>query len=406
MFTFKKNPNIYYIGRTKDFQRRFKSHIHFKLNDRFHVFANSMGWDQFEFSIVEICSISMQQERENYFLQKYLPLLNTIFKSNLINTQTYDSLYKILKIRQLESNFDNKYKGIIIYLYKYVNGQLATSCITFSSINELSKYLGVARETLSVYLNTYVPYRNNLFLSNKVESFELVEKLISDAIQGLDLERNIAKKVWIYFIELDGTIVKTTYKSRGAVAKLLNVQHKTITYHIDNWIKGGINGNYLFSSELDSLELEKLMEMSWLRKFNKCEVWAYNASTLELLSDSFTSMQKAADFFNVDYRSILIHLDTKIATRKGGNLVLLFSNQLTVQEKESLNNIKKAINETTAVWVYKSVNDKLILLDENKPNYSSKLKASKQLKISSKTINKYLDSHKKYNGLYFYSVAL
>jgi hypothetical protein len=40
-------------------------------------------------------------------------------------------------------------------------------------------------------------------------------------------------------------------------------------------------------------------------------------------------MQKAADYFNVDYRSILNCLDTKLATIKGGKLVLLFSHELT-----------------------------------------------------------------------------
>ena len=128
-------------------------------------------------------------------MQKYLPLLNTIFKSNLGDVQSYDSLYEILKFRQLELNLDNKYQGISIYLYEYLNGQLSADCNKFKSINELSKYLGVARETLSVYLNTYVPYRNRLFLTNKIESFELVEKLISDATQGLELDRTISKKV-------------------------------------------------------------------------------------------------------------------------------------------------------------------------------------------------------------------
>lgn len=96
-------------------------------------------------------------------MPKYLPLLNTIFKSNLSDTQTYNSLYEVLKLRQLESNFENKYQGIYIYLYEYVNGELGTNYTTYSSINELSSYLGVARETLSIYLNTYVPYRNSLF---------------------------------------------------------------------------------------------------------------------------------------------------------------------------------------------------------------------------------------------------
>lgn len=235
----------------------------------------------------------------------------------------------------------------------------------------------------------------------------MVEKLISDAIQGLELDRKIAKKIWMYFIEVDGTIVKTLYESKGAVAKFLNVQHKTITDHLYKWIKGGINGNYIFSYELDSLELEKLMEISLLRKFNNCRVWVYNASTLELLLDSFSSMQKAADYFNIDYRFILNHLDTELATIRGGKLVLLFSHELTKSEKELLlSNVQKAVNVTVSVWVYKKVNDKLILLKDNMPTYSSKLEASKELKISTKTISKYLDIHKEYKGLYFYSVSL
>lgn len=37
----------------------------------------------------------------------------------------------------------------------------------------------------------------------------------------------------MYFIGTDGTIVRTTYESKGAVAKSLNVQDRTITDHID-----------------------------------------------------------------------------------------------------------------------------------------------------------------------------
>lgn len=407
MFTLKNDPNIFYLGRAKDFQKRFKGHLNVNLNDRFHTFAKTIGWDNFEFTVIEICNPNMQRERENYYLQKYLPLLNTIFKSNLNDNQTYDSLYEILKLRQIQLNFENKYQGINIYLYEYVNGQLNTNCKTFNSISELSKYSGIARETLSIYLNTYVPLRNNLFLTDKMQSFELVEKLISDATLGLDLDHNKAKKVWTYLLEEDGTIVKNIYESRSAVAKFLNVHYGFITNHIDKWIIGGINGNYIFSYELNSLDLEKLMEISSLRKFNNCRVWAYNASTLELMSDPFSSMQKAADYFNVNYKSILKHLDTKLATLKDEKLVLLFSHELTQPEKESLlNNVQKAVNETVSVWVYEKINDKLILLNNNKPSYSSKLAASKDLKMSTKTISRYLDTHKEYKGLYFYSVAL
>lgn len=87
----------------------------------------------------------------------------------------------------------------------------------------------------------------------------------------------------MYFIEENGTIVKNTYESKGAVAKFLSVQHRILTNHMDKWIKGGIKGNYIFSYELNDIEIEKLIETSEFRKYNNCRIWVYNASTLELL---------------------------------------------------------------------------------------------------------------------------
>ncbi len=194
MFTFKGNPNIFYIGKAKIFQKRFKAHLNINLKDRFHTFDNEMGWGQFEYSILEICSLDMQQERENYYLQKYLPLLNTIFKTYLGDTQSYDSLYEILKLRQSELNLKNKYEGVNIYLYQYINGQINSDYTTFSSINLLSKHLSISRETINIYLNTYVPYKGYLFLTDIVEYADVIEKLVCDAIQGLDLDRTVAKK--------------------------------------------------------------------------------------------------------------------------------------------------------------------------------------------------------------------
>jgi len=197
MFRYKKDPNIFYIGRAKDFYKRFKDHVSSELKDRFHKFANSTGGDNFEFSIIEVCDLNIQEDRENFYLQKYLPILNTIFKSNLGKIQSYDSLYEMLKLKKLQLDLDNKYTGTNLYLYEYFNGQVSTNYQIFSSINELSKNLGIARETISVYLNTYVPYKDLLFLTNKVESFDLVDKLIKDAMHGLNLNHNLPKKKYL-----------------------------------------------------------------------------------------------------------------------------------------------------------------------------------------------------------------
>ena len=60
----------------------------------------------------------------------------------------------MLKFIQSELNLYNKFEGISIYLYNYINEELNPDFIIFSSINKLSPYLGVSRETISIYLNT------------------------------------------------------------------------------------------------------------------------------------------------------------------------------------------------------------------------------------------------------------
>jgi len=52
------------------------------------------------------------------------------------------------------------------------------------------------------------------------------------------------------------------------------------------------------------------------------------------------------------------------------------------------------------------MDDKLILINYNKPSFSSKHLAAKELKISTKTISKFLNIHKDYKGLYFYSIKV
>ena len=56
-------------------------------------------------------------------------------------------------------------------------------------------------------------------------------------MQVLNLNHNIAKKIWMYFIESKDTVVKTELESKSAVAKLLGVQHLVITNHLDKLIK-------------------------------------------------------------------------------------------------------------------------------------------------------------------------
>ena len=106
-------------------------------------------------------------------------------------------------------------------------------------------------------------------------------------------------------------------------------------------------------------------------------------------------MQKAADHFNIDYRSILNHLDTNKATLKNDKLVLFYSKKLTLEDIKSIK-VEKFKNETIKLWIYKQINNKLVLINNNQPTFNSKYIAAKELKISHKTITKYLDTNKSY----------
>lgn len=61
-----------------------------------------VGWEHFKVSIIEICSALEQGARENYYLQKYLPLLNTTFSSSFSESQIYETL--ATKLSMLKDN--------------------------------------------------------------------------------------------------------------------------------------------------------------------------------------------------------------------------------------------------------------------------------------------------------------
>jgi len=94
---YKENPLIYYIGRSALLKYRLRSHrrpSHVYLKDKFHIFANLVGWDKFTVSIVEFCENDQQEIREKFYLNKYLPCLNTVFQSKVMAKSVNRSLYK------------------------------------------------------------------------------------------------------------------------------------------------------------------------------------------------------------------------------------------------------------------------------------------------------------------------
>lgn len=414
IFQYKHDPLVYYIGRTSQFTQRFKSHITHKLSDKFHVFGKLVGWDNFTVSVIEICDRKDIGVRENYYLQKYLPLLNSNFLSNFSETFIYQSLTSILKSKKSLALVDQGTSGtsISIWVYNLLNTQIDPTPVNYSSIAKASSGTGIGRPTISLYLDSHVSIKGLLFFSKPIKDLDSSFEQAKKASEEFNLDFTLPKKVWVYTVSNNKVVLVNNqpFYSRGLAARFLDTTHNVVRYHMDCWKGKGFKGYYLFSKPLADRELESLLELSLSSvdaPNKKVEVWAYCAQTLELINNSyFTSMQKAADYFKVMYTTIGKHLDTELATKQGGKWVYFFSKEISTELKDKLKNeIKKASNASTEVWVYKKLNGQYYLLDNNQP-FNSKQQAYNTLKLSPKTINKLLDTHICHKELYFFSEKL
>lgn len=421
LFQYKYDPVVYYIGRTNNFEYRLKSHLKRKLSDKFHVFANIVGWDNFTISIVELCETKDLGIRENYYLQKYLPLLNSTYSSNFSETAIFESLtsrFKTFKLTNTHILGNSIYSGVSLWVYKLLNTQIDPTFVKYSSFNKACENTGIARQTLTLYLDTNVPTSGLLFFSKPIEDMDLSFKLAKKAIDDFNLDPTKPKKVWIYTVTENKVVLVNNepFNSRGLAASFLGTTHAVVRYYLDSWRGKGFNGYYLFSRPLTNKDFESLLELylsptveaAPREGYKKIMIWVYYAETLELINNSpFTTLKDILNYFNMRlYRDIARHLDTGLATKKGGKLVYFFSKEISKEMCNKLkNNINKASHATTEIWVYKKLDGQYSLLDNNLP-FKSRLQVSKALKISYKILNKNLDTHTSYNELYFFSEKL
>jgi len=94
----------------------------------------------------------------------------------------------------------------------------------------------------------------------------------------------------------------------------------------------------LFSKLLNCEEINKLLNnVDSLKSGNKKLVWIYPAETLELVNNMpYSSLRLAAEYLEVEYRTIKRHLDTKMSSLKKSTSkkVYLFSKNLDLPTKK------------------------------------------------------------------------
>ena len=188
---------IYYIGcraRTNLFKRRLSNHILANTKSKFHAFIKLVGIEHFKVSIVELCAPKDQPARENYFLQKYLPLLNTVYSSSITEKQIYATLST--QLANLKGTTTPV--GTEVYVYDMIRHHISQIYAKYESLNEARKTERRSAITVSKYLDTNVPLRGKLYRTTPIIDFKNTFKLAKTVSKGLRHDLNIAQTVWAY----------------------------------------------------------------------------------------------------------------------------------------------------------------------------------------------------------------
>jgi hypothetical protein len=68
----------------------------------------------------------------------------------------------------------------------------------------------------------------------------------------------------------------------------------------------------------------------------KVPVYVYDATLRVVINEPFDSLLNAAKYFDIEYRAIARHLDTKKAVKRKGRLVYLFKKKLDAHLSKEL----------------------------------------------------------------------
>lgn len=85
-----KINNKKYVGQSKDIERRWKEHILKEKNTMIHNAIKKYGKENFDFKILELCSLEQLTEKERYYYKKYKPEYNAIYPED--NPMNYESI--------------------------------------------------------------------------------------------------------------------------------------------------------------------------------------------------------------------------------------------------------------------------------------------------------------------------
>ena len=186
-----------------------------------------------------------------------------------------------------------------MYVYEIMSNHINHKYAKYKSIIEASQLQKVVRGTISIYIDTDVPFRGKLYNSKPIIDLKETFKLVKTVLNDFKLNSNIAQEVWAYDAQALELIKGNSFVSKTQASDAIGISRNVLNYFIDTSKAEVIKGTSLFSKQLTNKEINKLLtNVNTLQLGNKKKVWAYNSQTLDLINN-FPSLSLAAEYFNV-----------------------------------------------------------------------------------------------------------
>ena len=166
---------------------------------------------------------------------------------------------KLLNIKIYNNETENG-KAKEVYVYNILKDHIYNNFTKYKSIVETNKNQNIARGTISLYIDTNVPFRGKLYYSQPISNIEEIFNSVKKLSSELKVNSNIAQSVWAYDAKTLELVKGSPFISKSQASRRLGISRVVINYFIDTFKAEGVKGTYLFSKPLNNKDINKLLD--------------------------------------------------------------------------------------------------------------------------------------------------
>lgn len=412
--TCKSDPEIFYIGKSSDLINRLNNHVARskikKTNNRLYKFINTIGWENFTISVLEFYNTKAElTAREDYLLNEYLPLLNTKYKSDMINRPSFT--YRSALKKKQEMAVDT-IKTNNIFVYEYMGENCPVSSVgIYSTINNAARSVMVSEVTVTSYLNTGVPSisKSLLFFSEPLTDLNEASEKATNNLKTMPPQKKLIRPIWCYELKdgkfnlINGEPFKTTVSYLAFLGRPLT----SAQWYVNTCRPDTAKGLYAFDKPITDEIVNKLIANPPKPHIGPIKIFAYSAESLDLINgEPFADKNSCARHFGLSLgASLNTHLDTNESVLLNGQLAYFFSNEITDKFKSDLlANLAPSLKKSSKGPCYAYYADSMKQISGSP--FTSAYHASKVLGLTKGRIQdriKLGPDQKPYHGYFFYN---